>query len=416
MSDGFSKPQVLECPACGATLALPDGDTFVCDYCGKTILVPPELRRSVHTPQASTPPASVDTANIAWYEALDSKYEPPATSTRPKQLILVISVSVALLLVGVVVFILTLVPINHSSSSSPPAVNRIEQTALPTELPFARQTLVFGSQGEQPGQFDDARSIAVDPQGNIFVADYTSGRINKFDSQGRFHQLIKVPSSNDNPDVYIFSIATDAFGNLFVTADGSIYKYSTSTGELLATIPDQWPQIYFEKVTIGPDGNLYATNGMAGSDEVIILSPQGEILAHWTDVIENVNHDDAAIELAIAVSHAGTTYLLSPFGNRVYGYNPDGTFKFSFGEEGDKPGQFSLSTGMLVITDQDYLVVSDVYRVDLFDAGGNYLGKSFTIDYQVAGGSLYGMTIDSHGDLYYISSGGKVLKFSMTYP
>ncbi len=54
--------------------------------------------------------------------------------------------------------------------------------------------------------------------------------------------------------------------------------------------------------------------------------------------------------------------------------------------------------------------------MDLFDQNGYYLGKTFTIDYQVAGGSMFGMTIDSKDDLYYISSGGKVLKYNMNYP
>ena len=155
---------------------------------------------------------------------------------------------------------------------------------------------------------------------------------------------------------------------------------------------------------------------MAGSDEVIILNSQGDVIAHWMDVIKSVNHDDPAINLALGVNHTGMVYILSPFANKVYGYNPDGTFNFSFGEEGDGAGQFSLSTGMLVTTEKDDLVISDVYRVDLFDGSGNYLGKSFTIDYEVAGGSMFGMTIDSQGDLYYISSGGKVLKYDMTYP
>jgi hypothetical protein len=38
------------------------------------------------------------------------------------------------------------------------------------------------------------------------------------------------------------------------------------------------------------------------------------------------------------------------------------------------------------------------------------------IDYQEAGRSMYGMTIDSQGDLYFISSGDKVLKYEINNP
>ena len=160
-----------------------------------------------------------------------------------------------------------------------------------------------------------------------------------------------------------------------MACDGNILKYNTDDGELILTIPDQWPEIYFDLVVVSPDGNLYSTNGMAGADEVTILSSQGEVLAQWMDVIKSVNHDDPAIDLALGVNHAGMVYILSPFANKIYGYNPDGRFNFSFGEEGDRAGQFSLSTGMLATTEKDDLVISDVYRVDLFDGSGNYLEK-----------------------------------------
>jgi hypothetical protein len=109
-------------------------------------------------------------------------------------------------------------------------------------------------------------------------------------------------------------------------------------------------------------------------------------------------------------------YNLSPFGNQVYANNPDGSFNFSFDGEGDPAGQFNFSTGLMTVTEQDKLVISDVNRVDLFDTMGNNLHQMFTIDYNVAEGSMFGMTIDSQGDLYFISSCRKVLKYEMNYP
>jgi DNA-binding beta-propeller fold protein YncE len=46
--------------------------------------------------------------------------------------------------------------------------------------------LKFGSQGIGPGMFNDARSIAVDGAGNIYVGEYSGGRIQVFDSAGKF--------------------------------------------------------------------------------------------------------------------------------------------------------------------------------------------------------------------------------------
>ena len=417
MSNEFYKAQILECPSCGANLSLPDADSFQCDYCGKIIMVPMELRHHQAKP-APLPPSrdAYEQGQLEWQKTASQSVTENPKNQKRAPLLLVLSMGVFILIVGVVAYLLTAIPSQESSLAFVPSDTMVPITPLPTLVQFARLVMVFGNQGDQPGQFKDARTIAVDDQGNIFVADYTTGRINKFDPLGNFLQLIQVNSVNGNADVYIYGIAVDASGNLYVACDGNILKYNTDNGELILSIPDQWPNIYFESVLVAPDGNLYSTNGMAGSDEVIILNPQGDVVAHWLDVIESVNHDDPAIDVALGVNHTGMVYILSPFGNKVYGYNPDGTYNFSFGEEGNRAGQFSLSTGMLAITDQDYLVISDVYRVDLFDGNGNYLGKSFTIDYQDAAGSMYGMAIDSQGDLYFISSGGKVLKFNMNYP
>jgi hypothetical protein len=56
---------------------------------------------------------------------------------------------------------------------------------------------------------------------------------------------------------------------------------------------------------------------------------------------KNVNYDDPAIELALGVNHVGMIYVLSPMGNKDYGYNPDGNYKFNFGEESERAGQLS---------------------------------------------------------------------------
>ncbi|OGN94186.1 MAG: hypothetical protein A2Z71_09110 [Chloroflexi bacterium RBG_13_50_21] len=417
MSNDFSKPQVLECPSCGATLALPDADTFLCDYCGKRILVPLELRPQKTAPESVIPGENQkESSGFEWISAAQTSTVRTIQQKNTKY-ILALSIGIAVLLIGVLVFVLFLsIPSSSSTNSGQRSNLPIISTSLPTMVQFARQVMVFGSKGDQPGQFDGARSIAVDNQGNIFIADYTTGRINKFDAQGNFLQLIQVQSVQGNKDIFIFGMSADDQGHIYVACDGQILKYDASSGELLLTIPDQWPDIYFNSVLVASDGNIYSTNGMAGADDVIILSPQGELLAHWLGTIENVNHDDPSIELALGVNHAGVVYILSPFGDKVYAYNPDGSFSFSFGEQGERAGQFDLSIGMLAINKQDYLVISDVYRVDLFDAGGAYLGKTFTIDYQVAGGSMFGMTMDANGDLYYISSGGKVLKFDINYP
>jgi hypothetical protein len=51
-------------------------------------------------------------------------------------------------------------------------------------------------------------------------------------------------------------------------------------------------------------------------------------------------------------------------------------------------GQINLSIEILAITPQGHLLISEHYRADLINGDGNYLVRSFTIDYQLPGGSM----------------------------
>ena len=44
----------------------------------------------------------------------------------------------------------------------------------------------WGERGTGPGEFDVVHSIAIGPQGNIYVADRENGRLKWFDPRGKF--------------------------------------------------------------------------------------------------------------------------------------------------------------------------------------------------------------------------------------
>src|ERR1700722_10791413 len=57
---------------------------------------------------------------------------------------------------------------------------------MPAAPTFAHQVMAFGSQGIGAGHFKDSRSIAIDGQGHIYVGEYSDGRVQVFDYQGKF--------------------------------------------------------------------------------------------------------------------------------------------------------------------------------------------------------------------------------------
>lgn len=55
--------------------------------------------------------------------------------------------------------------------------------------------LIIGSQGTDPGHFVEPRAVASSPDGTVFVIDRT-GRVQRFDSSGRFEVLWQLPAAS----------------------------------------------------------------------------------------------------------------------------------------------------------------------------------------------------------------------------
>jgi DNA-binding beta-propeller fold protein YncE len=95
--------------------------------------------------------------------------------------------------------------------------------------------LKWGSSGSGDGQFDGLQGIAVDPSGNVYVADLWNHRIQKFDANGNFLTKWGSPGSGDGQFVLPRGLATDSSGNLYVADFGNdrIQQFDAN-GTLLA--------------------------------------------------------------------------------------------------------------------------------------------------------------------------------------
>jgi hypothetical protein len=97
----------------------------------------------------------------------------------------------------------------------------------------------WGSSGTGPGQFGDARRIARDARGNVYVFDASPARIEKFDSNGKFITQFGISNPNGKPspsDVYgATGLAVSPSGFLYVAGFYSfrIQKF-TLGGQLVA--------------------------------------------------------------------------------------------------------------------------------------------------------------------------------------
>ncbi|MCI0518759.1 MAG: NHL repeat-containing protein [Chloroflexi bacterium] len=422
--DAPANPQSFHCPSCGAGLPNPTAASVTCEYCGAKVLVPPEYLPKEQEPQQQVTVIHLDTRQAVEAARSAGRSARPVVGT-----ILFISVAVfiAFAVLGVVLFTSvtrsTLSQVDSIVDQLTPGQDPqtpqgdqeqplFEVPFAPTAVPFAELTLQFGSPGDQPGQLDDARYIAIDAEGNIFVADYGSGRVHKFGPAGEPLLLIQVPSESGDDDVIIQGLDIAATGLLYIASQGKIFVYNTSDGAQVKVFPDRWPDIYFESLAVGPQGEIYSTNGMAGTDDIVFLDGEGKVVAHWQEVIQAIEDDDPAMSLDLATSPSGNLYLLSPMQPKVYAYSPAGEFLFQFGEEGTEPGQIRSSPNGFAVDPEGRVYIIDSYTVNQYDSQGNYLA-SFEIPYDLTGGVPRDLAFDDDNNLYAVTAGGKVVKYHL---
>ncbi len=206
----------------------------------------------------------------------------------------------------------------------------VVHAATPLPLPTKPQEMalgqpvIWGGPGADERLFSEPRDIAVDQEGNAYVADTGNRRIQKFDDHGEF---LLAWSGGEENFVEPLAVVVASQGQVLVldSEPGWIYRFTTD-GEPLGRFG-------------GPEAQLFHPRGMA------------------VDAQDNI-------------------YIADTGGCRIIKYDIQGNRLTQFGDKGSGPGQLLEPTDVAIGPGGD-LYVADVanLRIQHWDLFGRYQGE-----------------------------------------
>jgi DNA-binding beta-propeller fold protein YncE len=233
----------------------------------------------------------------------------------------------------------------------------------PGPFPERRANMFTGGRGIGKGKFDSPTAMAVDPSGNVLVADTNNGRIEKFSPNGIF--MASITSLDPN------GIAIDRAGNIYIAEIGSKHRVQKlgPDGSFIAA----WaPALYGpRRIAIGPDDSIYVVD--SGRNRIVKFSPDGQVLASWGSEGSGDGQFRGVSSVAVDAG-SNKVYVADPINSRIQVFDSSGKFltKWSVPEWGKAIGYEDLA----IDSQRDRLYASSTHMnaILVFDLQGNRTG------------------------------------------
>ena len=378
----MSELEPLICPQCGGQITdYPPGATFaICSYCSTKFHVDDNKQRPIAVPSPVTP-------------VVDIPDESDPTQTVVK---IFGGVIVAILVVGIISGL-------AGKKRNTGAVYNTSTTAAST--PAAAPVSPANVRDLIQGQFGDARSIAVDKLGKVYLSDNL--RVQQFDDAGQFVKLLRVPGKGRNYE------GADSIDKIEVADDGKLY---VAVGGVILVYAENWataPRVvqvapdYIEDFALKPDGSMVAVSYGDNIETLLFINKQGGVTRHiegfHTDGLKaTVSPVENAIEsVRLAVDSGGNIFSIYALGSHgsfmvkfkdedlsIARFTPDGKFVKAFSPTRDAYA--------LLIDAKDRLYVSNRDSITVYDRDGNTLGAP------IVSKKLDAFTVDKAGEIYAV--------------
>lgn len=219
----------------------------------------------------------------------------------------------------------------------------------------------FGGKGDDDHGLDKPEGIAVDPDGNIFVADYITGNIKKYDSSYRWVKTFSEygPAPGQNMRSEFMHVAA---GRLYLAEAGN---HRIDVFDL--------------------DGNFLFNFGTRGTAPGQFNTPED-------------------------VQACGDRLYVSDLLNdRIQVFDFDGKFLTMWGRTGSAPGEFRSPAGLTCDDADGRVYVTEIgnSRIQVFDGNGGYLGgwgRKGSADGEFE--NIHGLAVDQTSGTVYVADTG----------
>lgn len=286
------------------------------------------------------------------------------------------------------------------------------------KLASPRFLLEWGGHGAGEGEFDACVGIAIGKNDDVYTAEFRNERVQRFTTEGKFLGTFPVQP-------HAGGLAVDDEGNVYVAHWNSnkVAAYSP-TGDLIR----EWGAKgtgdgKFQlpgSIALGPDGLLYVPD--QGNSRVQKFTREGVFVGKWGTLGAQPGQfggdQTAGGRFAgpqfVAFDRAGNVYTTDAALDRIQKFTADGELLAYWGSESPDPGGFGpaplgkngtpiMGGPISICVDrQDQVWVSSTnQRVQQFTNDGKYLrgiGGEGTEPGQFD--LPHGLALDSHGNLY----------------
>ncbi len=320
-------------------------------------------------------------------------------------------------------------------TATPTSTATVTVTATPTPTPTVTATATpfcgqfvakWGTFGTGDGQFSYPFGVAVDASGNVFVADTSNTRVQKFDNAGAFVTKWGSPGTGDGEFHQTFGPAIDGSGNVFVVDEDLSYgtiariqKFDNGGAFLTkwGTVGGGDGQFTYPRgIGVDGSGNVYVAD--SANARIQKFDGSGTFLAKWGGSGSGDGQfysGQLDSPSGVAVDGSGNVFAVDRGNARIQKFTDTGTFLTKWGSFGTGDGQFEHPFGIAVDGNGNVFVADGGNsRIQMFDNAGTFLtkwGSSGSGDGQL--GSPCGIAVDGNGNVFVAEEDGqRIQKFA----